>query len=83
VFDALAEADLWNERANRDRARIKREAEEAKRRREEQERRDRDAEVLERWKAVSRAQVSMNRDVPWSQNHAGRRGVRDGGRDTT
>jgi hypothetical protein len=83
VFDRLAEQDLWSDRVQRDRRRIRREAEEAKRRREEQERRDRDAEVLERWKAVSRAQVSMNRDVPWSQNHAGRRGVRDGGRDTT
>jgi hypothetical protein len=73
VFDRLAESDMWSERVMRDRRRIKREAEEAKRRREEQERADFDRECLEHWKAVSRAQVSMSRDVPWTQNSAGRR----------
>lgn len=33
-----------------------------------------DAEVLERWKAASETSVSMNRDAPWTQNTAGRRG---------
>lgn len=75
VFDALAEQDLWSERVQRDRRRIRREAEEAKRRREEQERADRDQDVLERWKAVSATSVSMNRSTPWSQNVAGKRGV--------
>lgn len=73
VFDRLAEQDLWSERVQRDRRRIRREAEEAKRRREEQERADADRDVLERIKAVTRTQVSMNRDTPWSQNHAGQR----------
>jgi hypothetical protein len=59
---------MWSERVMRDRRRIKREAEEAKRRREEQERADFDRECLEHWKAVSRAQVSMSRDMPWTQN---------------
>jgi hypothetical protein len=76
VFDRLAESDMWSERVMRDRRRIKREAEEAKRRREEQERADFDRECLEHWKAVSRAQVSMSRDVPWTQNSAGRRGAK-------
>lgn len=85
VFDRLAESDLWSERVQRERRRIRREAEEAGRRREEQERRDRDADVLERFKAVTRTQVSMNRDTPWSQNAAGarrtkgNRGSRDSG----
>lgn len=39
------------------------------------EREEIDAEVLERWKAASQTSVSMNRDVPWSQNAAGRRGA--------
>jgi hypothetical protein len=33
-------------------------------------------EVMERWDAAHRAQVSMNTDVPWSQNAAGLRQVR-------
>jgi hypothetical protein len=71
VFDRLASMDLWSERVQRDRRRIKREAEVAKRRREEQERRDFDLECLERWKAVSRTQVSMNPDTAWGQNARG------------
>lgn len=76
VFDALAKADLWSERANRERERIRREAEVARDRRLERERAERDADVLERYLAVSRTQVSLNRDTPWSQNAAGRRGAR-------
>lgn len=76
VFDMLARADMWNERAMRDQRRIKREAEEAKARRLERERAERDQEVLERYAAVSRTQVSMNRSAPWSQNSAGRRGAK-------
>jgi hypothetical protein len=76
VFDALAEQDLWSERVQRDRRRIKREAEEAKRKRETDERAERDREVFERYKAVTRTQVSMNRDIPWSQNQAGARAAK-------
>jgi hypothetical protein len=79
VFDRLAEMDLWSDRVQRERRRIRREAEEAKRRREERERADAVDDILERYKAVTRAQVSMNRDTPWSQNHAGRRGAKGGG----
>jgi hypothetical protein len=71
VFDLLAEADMWSERVMRDRRRIKAEAEEAKRRRQEIERAEFDRECLERWQAVSRTQVSMNRDTAWGQNARG------------
>lgn len=77
VFDKLAEADMWDDRVIRERRRIKREAEEAKRRRKEIEAADFDQDMLERWRAVSRTQISMNRDTPWRQNAAGYRRSRD------
>lgn len=76
IFDMLAREDMWNERATRERNRIKREADEAKARRIERERAERDQETLERYLAVSRTQVSMNSDAPWSQNVAGKRGAK-------
>ena len=39
-------------------------------------RQERQQEMLERWAAASRTQVSMNPDAAWSQNAAGRRGVK-------
>jgi hypothetical protein len=71
VFDRIAEADMWSERVMRERRRIKAEAEEAKRRRREIERAEFDQDCLERWQAVSRTQVSMNRDTAWGQNARG------------
>lgn len=76
VFDWIARNDMWNERAMRERNRIKREAQEAKDRRIERERAERDQETLEHYLAVSRTQVSMNTSAPWSQNVAGKRGVK-------
>jgi len=73
VFDALAQADMWNDRAMRERKRIRAEAIREQRRREESEQRAFDEECLERYKAVSRAQVSLNRGTPWTQNASGRR----------
>lgn len=73
VFDALAAADLWDERVQRDRRRIAREMAEAKARRVERERAERDADVLERYLAGTRAFVSMDRSTPWRQNAAGLR----------
>jgi hypothetical protein len=73
VFDALARSDLWDERVQRDRRRIQRELVEAKARRKERERAEADEDVLERFLAVSRPQVSMNRSTPWAQNAAGLR----------
>lgn len=57
-------------------------AAEKERAREEEQRdklRDREVrqdEILERWKAGTRTQVSMNPDVPWTQNAAGRKGAK-------
>lgn len=34
---------------------------------------ERQREILERWQAASRVQVSTNRDSPWTQNMRGRR----------
>jgi hypothetical protein len=81
VFDRIAEADMWSERVMRERRRIKAEAEEAKRRRREIERAEFDQDCLERWKAVSRASVSMNTSTPWSQNHAGLRAAKAAARE--
>jgi hypothetical protein len=42
----------------------------------EQRRADRQANMLDHWKSVTQASVSMNRDSPWHQNVAGRRGAK-------
>lgn len=76
VFDMLRANDWQNPDVVRDRDRARERAERAAEKRREEENRLRDEEVLERFLAVSRAQVSMSRDVPWSQNAAGRRGTR-------
>jgi hypothetical protein len=71
VFEKLREGDLWDPQVMR---RIKQrhanaEAAEAKMRvRENQARQE---EISERVAAVTRTQVSMNRDTPWTQNAAG------------
>lgn len=71
VFEQLKQMDWWDDRVMRDRRKRERELEEAKARREERERKEFDEECYERYMAVSRTQVSMNRDTPWTQNHAG------------
>jgi hypothetical protein len=76
LFDWVARNDLWSDRVVRERKRIREEAERARARRLEQERADDVADILERYKAVSRTQVSMSRGVPWSQNHAGARAAK-------
>lgn len=81
VFDMLRANDWQNTEVRRDRERAREEAERAKRRREEEEERRMDEEVLETLLAGTRTFVSMNRDTPWSQSHAGRRGVRRGAPD--
>lgn len=76
VFEKLRASDWWSPEVMRERKRVKEELERAKERREAQERAAFDQEMLERWQAVSRAQISMSRDQPWSQNVKGRRRVR-------
>jgi hypothetical protein len=74
MFDALRMADLQSPQVVR-----AREAEDARRRAEKaaadaREDEERQAEIVERWKAVSETSVSMSRDTPWTQGVAGRRG---------
>lgn len=76
MFDLLREGDLWNEQVARRREELKRRAEDAKRRDEQRRREERDAEVIEAYQAATRTQVSMNRDVAWSQNASGQRAAR-------
>jgi hypothetical protein len=78
VFERLKAQDWWNEKVLTERRRCERRLEEARRKREEDERAEFNREMYERYMAVSRTQVSMNRDVPWAQNAAGlrRRGRR-------
>lgn len=45
-------------------------------RQEQEDHQERVQEVLDRWKSATGAQVLMSPDVPWSQNTAGRRGVK-------
>lgn len=76
VFEKLAREDLWdpeNMRLLRQRQRL---ADEAAEKLKIREREQRQEEMLERWVAGTRTFVSMNRDSPWSQNAAGRRGAR-------
>lgn len=72
IFELLQKNDMWNSNSLKEENRKRRKLEEAEQRQKERERESRQEEMLERWNAVSRAQVSM---LPgWSQNVAGRRG---------
>lgn len=73
VFDRIRQSDLWNDQVNRERDALIRRAEEAKERQIQADRAARDEDMVERVRAVTRTQVSMNRDTPWAQNAAGRR----------
>lgn len=71
MLELLRQADLQNSRAVRAR-RAQDEREAASRARaKDRDTEDRVGEMVERWDAVSRTQVSMNPDVPWTQNAAG------------
>lgn len=74
LVDEMRERDMWSAEAERDRkqARARREYEAQKAK--EREAEERQAEIAERWAAVSRTFVSLDQSTPWSQNHAGRRG---------
>lgn len=75
VLDRLRENDLQRPGALQERFRRQQKEEEAEQRRQEQEEEAFDQDVLERWKAARRVQVSMNPDTPWTQNARGRRRV--------
>jgi hypothetical protein len=74
LFEKLRSSDMWNAEAERDRKERVRKAEEAETRRKERESEDRVQEMAERWQAVTRTQVSMNRSSKWTQSMNGRRG---------
>lgn len=76
VFSKLAEGDLWNGRAKRDREKAMESAERARDRQRQREQDDIHEELKDRHNAATRTWVSMNRDTAWTQNVAGKRGVR-------
>lgn len=76
LFELVRRSDMWDDRVVRDRKRITQAALDAKARAQQREREEIDEEVYERFKAATQTSVSMNRDTPWSQNAAGRRGAK-------
>jgi hypothetical protein len=71
VFEMLKRNDLWDPRNMRLLRQRERLADEAAQRQKIRDRQERQEEIMERVAAATRTQVSMNRDAPWSQNHAG------------
>jgi hypothetical protein len=76
VFESLKRNDLWDPRNERLRRQRERLAEQAAERLKLREREERQEEMVDRWLAGHRTFVSLDRSVPWSQNHAGRRGAK-------
>ena len=74
IFDMLRARDWHNADVIRDRDRAREQAECAAEKRREDDARRMDEEVLDAYLAGTRAFVSMNRDTPWTQSAAGRRG---------
>lgn len=75
VFDLLRRNDLQRPGAIKERKAQEQKIERAKNRKAAEEREQRQQEILERYKAGTRASVSMT-DVPWSQNSRGKRGAK-------
>lgn len=76
VFDMLRRNDWWDDRVISDRRKREERLQRAEKDREEKERADFNRDIYERWLAVSRTQVSMNRDTAWGQNAAGAKRAR-------
>jgi hypothetical protein len=76
MFDALRRADLQNPQVVAARQRADEQAALERERAEARVDEERQAEIVERWKAVSETSVSMSTATPWSQNAAGRKGTR-------
>ena len=75
VFDLLRRNDLQRPGAIKERKAQEQKIEKAKNRKAAEEREQRQQEILERYKAGTRASVSMT-DVPWTQNAKGKRGAK-------
>lgn len=76
LLEQIKSMDLQDTRVERMRERTQRVLDERLERDKERLREERQREVLEKWWAASRTQVTTNTTVPWTQNHAGRRGAR-------
>ena len=76
LFKWLAEQDMWNDRSRRVREEMLSRAEASRLRQKEREEEERIAELKERYAAISRTQVSMNRDSAWGQNARGAKKAR-------
>lgn len=63
LFDLVAEADLWNDRVQREIRQKQRRAEEARVRQKQREGMDRAAEFDERWKSANNTSISVTKDV--------------------
>ena len=74
IFDMLRARDWHNADVIRDRDRAREQAERAAEKRREDDARRMNEEVLDAYLAGTRTFVSMNRDTPWTQSAAGRRG---------
>lgn len=71
MFDMLAKSDLWDPRIMQHVRAARRRADEAAERERNTARQERQEHLRELTNAATRTQVSMNRDTPWAQNHAG------------
>jgi hypothetical protein len=73
VFEMLREGDLWDPQVMRKVRQARSNADAAAAKYRAKENASRQEEIRERVAAVTRTQVSMNRDTPWTQNAAGAR----------
>lgn len=80
IFDELKLMDWWDPAVRQARRDREQRLEDARRKRQEEERRELDEEVLERYLAATRTQVSMNDSVPWAQNASGYKRVKGASR---
>lgn len=76
LLEDLKAMDLQNVQVTELRRKVREESDRREERRKELVREQRRDTIAEHWKAVSETSVSMNRDTPWSQNAAGKRGVK-------
>lgn len=76
LLEDLKAMDLQNTQVTDMRRRIKEEEARREERRAALVREQRQDQILEDFKNVTNASVSMNRDTPWSQNASGKRGVK-------
>lgn len=76
LLDVLRSNDLQNPKVFRQVVEAHARAEAAREVREQQDHEDRVESMVDRYRALTTASVSMNRDTPWHQNMAGRKGVK-------